>query len=329
MKAYVAGLDLGGSSLKAALFDPADTAVFEFREPTPAGGALAVIDTIARAIATLTRHVPAGAALRAVGIGTPGLIDDTGTIHGPAVNIAGWQGTSLTVAVRERTGIACVAGNDVNLAALAEARSRGCDELLLVALGTGIGGGIVSGGRVVTGNRGMGGEIGHVVVVPGGTACACGQHGCVERYAGSAALIARYRELAHRAAPKIPEASPLSAETAERTATIDVAEIARRARAGAGDGDACTTFADAARMVARAIGYALSIVAPEVIVIGGGVAELYPPVVAAIADALAGESFPYIRACTRVEPATVGNRAGVIGAGIAARELSSRMAAQR
>ena len=318
MRAYVAGLDLGGSSLKAALFDPSGTAVFECREPTPAGGALAVIETIVRAIATLAEHVPAGASLKAVGIGTPGLIDDTGTIHGPAVNITGWQGTSLTAAVRERTGIACIAGNDVNLAALAEARTRGCDELLLVALGTGIGGGIVSGGRVVTGNRGMGGEIGHVVVVPDGEACACGQRGCVERYAGSAALIARYRELTEPAAADAPRA---------RTQNIDVAEIARLARDG--DNDARTAFADAARMVARAIGYVLSIVAPEVVVIGGGIAELYPPVVAAIGDALAGESFPYIRACTRVEPATVGNRAGVIGAGIAARELSSRLAAQR
>ncbi|TVR57719.1 MAG: ROK family protein [Spirochaetaceae bacterium] len=310
VRAYVAGLDLGGSSLKAALFDPSGIAVFECREPTPAsGGAREVIETIVRAIANLSEHVPAGQTLRAVGIGTPGLIDDSGTIHGPAVNIAGWQGTSLTDAVCERTGIVCIAGNDVNLAALAEAQTRGCDELLLVALGTGIGGGVVSGGRVVTGNRGMGGEIGHVVVVPDGDACACGQRGCVERYAGSAALIARYRELTERGAD----------------ADIDVAEIARRALAG--DADACTAFANAARMVARAIGYALSIVAPEVVVIGGGIAELYPPVVAAIDVALGGESFPYIRACTRVESATVGNRAGVIGAGIAARDLSNRIAA--
>lgn len=95
-------------------------------------------------------------------------------------------------------------------------------------------------------------------------------------------------------------------------------------RAGAGDVDAQATFAFGARMIARAIGYSLSILAPEVVVVGGGVTTLYPPIVGQIAYALTSESFPYIASSTKVEETRVGYRAGIIGAALAARGLLSR-----
>lgn len=277
MSGCVAGLDLGGSSLKAGLFDAHGRLLYQETAPTPAGsGPQAIVDTISAAIVSLQRRLAdnsiAAGTIRAVGVGSPGLIDDSGRVHGPAVNLLGWQGTSLSEMVASRCGIACVAGNDVNFAALAEARQRGCDNLVFIALGTGIGGGIVSGGTLISGNLGMAGEIGHVVVEPGGRPCGCGQRGCVEQYAGSRAI---------------------TDETALQSAAL---------------------------MLSRAIGYLLSIVAPELVVIGGGNVERFPDLIDRVSAALQSESFGYIRERTLVQPSQLGYRAGMIGAAIAARE---------
>ncbi len=277
MSGLVAGLDLGGSTLKAGLFDAAGQLLHQETAATPAGsGPQAIVDTISAAIVSLQRRLAdnsiAAGTIRAVGVGSPGLIDDSGRVHGPAVNLLGWQGTSLSEMVTSRCGIACVAGNDVNFAALAEARHRACDNLVFIALGTGIGGGIVSGGTLISGNLGMAGEIGHVVVEPGGRPCGCGQRGCVEQYAGSRAI---------------------ADETALQSAAL---------------------------MLARAIGYLLSIVAPELVVIGGGNVERFPQLIERVSAALQNESFGYIRERTLVQPSQLGYRAGMIGAAIAARE---------
>ena len=277
MSSCVAGLDLGSSTLKAGLFDAGGRLLHQETAPTPSGcGPQAIVDTISTTIANLQRRLAdslvAAGAIQAVGVGSPGLIDNSGRVHGPAVNLLGLQGTSLSEMVTSRCGIACVAGNDVNFAALAEARHRGCDNLVFIALGTGIGGGIVSGGTLISGNLGMAGEIGHVVVEPGGRPCGCGQRGCVEQYAGSHAI-------------------------ADETA-----------------------LQCAARMLARAVGYLLSMVAPELVVIGGGSVERFPQLIELVSAALQSESFGYIRERTLVQMSQLGYRAGMIGAAIAARE---------
>ena len=295
MNDYVAGLDLGGSLLKAGLYDGRNNLVHETQASTPSGaGPAAILKTMLGCLRELQRCVPGHAAIVGIGIGSPGLIDAQGRVHGPAVNISGWQGTSLSQMVTSESGIPSVAGNDVNYAALAEARHRGCDELAFIALGTGIGGGIVSGGRLLTGNRGMAAEIGHVVVVPDGRPCGCGQRGCVEQYAGARVILE-------------------DRQGEERTGSTNAAP------GGAGSSQG-TSLQTAARMLARAIGYLLSIAAPEVVVIGGGVAERHPEMIQLVDSALEKESFPYIRNLTRVEAARLGYRAGMAGAAIAARE---------
>lgn len=299
MRDCVIGLDLGASTLKAGLFEADFEPVSDIVRPTPDQGPDAIVESLAEVVRELAATVHG--AVSQIGIGTPGLIDGNGIIHGPAVNIGQWQGTSLSRLLHERTGIPCVAGNDVNFAALAEARRRNCKDLLFVSLGTGLGGGIVSGGRLITGTRGMAGELGHVVVVHDGPECGCGQRGCLERYVGAPSLMEAYRTESGR---------PLR----------DIAELAQQFRNR--DPVALNLLTTAARLIARAVGYGLSLVAPQVVVIGGGVAEALPELVLMVDSALAGESFPYVRSQTRVEPSLLGRLAGMAGAAIAAREAT-------
>ena len=309
-RSVVVGLDLGGSSIKAGRFSiedgaPQSTVVM----PTPAHeGRESLLSALVAAVGTLC---PDGLSdVAAIGIGTPGLVDDGGLIHGPAVNLSAWQGTSLSASVTDRLGIPCVAGNDGSFAALAEARARNAGNLLFVSWGTGIGGGIVSGGRLVTGHLGMAGEIGHVSVDPSGPRCGCGQRGCLERFTGAPELVERYRALACGAGFAADETN---------SGVVSFREFAARHRCG--DQFAAAVITEAAVTVARVVGAAMSVLAPEVIVIGGGVAEAIPELPGMVARALTRCSFPYLLEQCRVEPSRLGNHAGMTGAAEAAREL--------
>ncbi len=305
----IIGLDLGGSSIKAGLFPvensaPTRTLILA----TPAHeGCESLMDALIAAVGALC---PEGLSdVAAIGIGTPGLVDDNGLVHGPAVNLSAWQGTSLSASVSERLGVPCVAGNDGSFAALAEARDRGVRELLFVSWGTGIGGGIVCDGRLVTGNRGMAGEIGHVCVDPSGPLCGCGQRGCLERFTGAPELVAAYRARGGTAVPEGADGALFPELAARHQSGDPIAEAVMEAAAG---------------MIARVVGATMSILAPEVVVIGGGVPEAIPQLPDLVARALTQCSFPYLLENCRVESARLGNRAGMAGAAEAARNLSER-----
>ncbi|TVR04067.1 MAG: ROK family protein [Spirochaetaceae bacterium] len=302
----VIGLDLGGSSIKAGLFANENSApVRNLVMPTPAHeGRESLLGALIAAVGALC---PDGLSdVGAIGIGTPGLIDDSGVIHGPAVNLSAWQGTSLSGEVTERLGVPCVAGNDGSFAALAEARARDVDNLLFVSWGTGIGGGIVCGGRLVTGHLGMAGEIGHVCVDPAGPVCGCGQRGCLERFAGAPELVGAYHA---------------------RGGAGDVSSFPGLAlRYRVGDPVAKAVMEAAAVMIARVVGAAMSLLAPGTVVIGGGVAEAIPELPGMVARALTRCSFPYLFEQCRVEPSRLGNHAGMTGAAETARDLSGRRA---
>ena len=305
----IIGLDLGGSSIKAGLFpieNSAPTRTLILPTP-PHGGRESLMDALIAAVDSLC---PEGLSdVAAVGIGTPGLVDDQGVIHGPAVNLSAWQGTSLSATVTDRLGIPCVTGNDGSFAALAEARDRDLRDLLFVSWGTGIGGGIVCDGRLVTGNRGMAGEIGHVCVDPTGPLCGCGQRGCLERFTGAPELVKQYRSRGGSAAP-------------ERADVASFPELAARHQSG--DPVAEAVMEAAAGMIARVVGAAMSILAPKVVVIGGGVVDAIPELPDLVKRALTHRSFPYLLEQCRVESARLGNRAGMAGAAEAARSLSER-----
>jgi glucokinase len=250
----VIGVDVGGTTVKAALLDSAGLEYARSERPTPRHlGADAVIATIIGAIVELRARVPEAVRLRAVGLVVPGVVDAQQGIAVYAANI-GWRELPLRQIVAEAVGLPVVLDHDVRAAGLAELEwgaGRGLHEVLFVALGTGVAAAVITRGQAYAGATGRAGELGHLPVFPEGERCACGQRGCTETYASGAALSRRYSA-----------ASGISDVPAE-----DVIS-----RAAASDPVAQRIFSDAITALGRAlVSYAL-LMDPEVILIGGGMA---------------------------------------------------------
>lgn len=193
------GIDLGGTKIQTVVVDADSRVLGQARHPTPTSGG--PVDVAAAMAAALREAAEAAgvesSALNGVGVGSPGAIDaDAGTVSG-ARNLPGWAGTyPLSDVLGEQLGTPVSLGNDVQVATDAEVAlgaGRGYRSLLGVFWGTGVGGGLVLDGKPWLG-RGAAGEVGHMVVKRGGRRCPCGRHGCLEAYAGRAAMEARARE---------------------------------------------------------------------------------------------------------------------------------------
>jgi glucokinase len=198
-----AGVDLGGTKIQAVVVDDRYSVVAEERRPTPTEGGP---PDVAAAIAEAVRGAAAGAGtnaaeLGAIGVGSPGDVDDENGMVTSARNLPAWEGSfGLAAALQEELGPPVSLGNDVNVATMAEATlgaGQGYNSLLGVFWGTGVGGGVVLDGKLWLG-RDAAGEIGHMVVKVGGAKCPCGRHGCMEAYAGRGAMEARARELVRK-----------------------------------------------------------------------------------------------------------------------------------
>ena len=236
----------------------------------------------------------------AAGIAVPGIVDEE---HGTAVYAAnlGWKDVPLRDLLAERLGVPVALGHDVRTGGLAEGRigaGRGAARFLFVPLGTGIAGAIGIDGRVESGAHGFAGEIGHVVVRPGGTLCPCGQRGCLERYASAAAVSEAWA-----AAGGTPDAA--------------AADCARAVAAG--DPGARRVWQEAVDALADGLVTALTLLDPRTLIIGGGLAEagevLFQPLRDAVRRRVTFQKLPSI------VPAALGDTAGCLGAGLLARDL--------
>ena len=197
------GIDLGGTKVEAGVVDTRNKVLGSARKPTPtAGGPDDVATVLVQAVGEAAHAAGLEpAALRGVGVGSPGIVDpQTGSVSS-ARNLPGWNGTfALASQLAEKLGTAVYVGNDVQVATDAEFKlgaGRPYDSLLGVFWGTGVGGGLVLGGKPWLG-RGGAGEIGHTVVKLDGAHCPCGRRGCLEAYAGRAAMEARARRRAEK-----------------------------------------------------------------------------------------------------------------------------------
>jgi glucokinase len=250
----VIGVDVGGTTVKAAVFDSDGLDYCSSERPTPRHlGPDAVIETTIHAIAELQAQVTEAARLRAVGLVVPGVVDAKQGIAVYAANI-GWQQVPLRQIVAEAVGLPVVVDHDVRAAGLAELElgaARGMQEVLFVALGTGIAAAVITRGQLSAGATGRAGELGHIPVFPGGEWCACGQRGCTETYASAAALSRRYS--AASGISDVPAADVIS-------------------RAAAGDPIADAIFEDAITALGRALVSYVLLMDPELILIGGGMA---------------------------------------------------------
>jgi glucokinase len=249
----VSGVDVGGTTIKAAVFDSDGLENCRSERPTPRHlGADAVIETIIHTIREQSGQVPEGR-LRAVGLVVPGIVDAQQGIAVYAANI-GWQQSPLRQIVAEAVGLPVILDHDVRAAGLAELElgaGRGLQEVLFVALGTGIAAAVITRGQVSAGATARAGELGHLPVLPEGEWCACGQRGCTETYASAAALSRRYSA-----------ASGIS----------DVSAKDVISRAAAGDPIADGVFQNAIVALGRALVSYVLLMDPELIVVGGGMA---------------------------------------------------------
>ena len=193
MAEYVFGVDVGGTTIKMGLFNADGTVLEKWEIPTRTeNGGENVLPDIANAVTEkLADKKIAKEEIVGVGIGVPGPVDGKGIVH-RCVNL-GWDVINVNEKLSALTGLKVKAGNDANVAALGEmwqGGGRGFSSLVVVTLGTGVGGGIILDGQILTGSSGAGGEIGHIHVQDDETdSCGCGNHGCLEQYASATGIV--------------------------------------------------------------------------------------------------------------------------------------------
>ena len=309
------GVDIGGTKIAAAVVDEAGEVVARRQVPTDSGEPASIVAAIVKVAREMKASAPASGA---VGVGAAGLVDvKRGVILG-APNIA-YRNVAVRDTIGDRLGLPVIVDNDANVAALAEAlhgAGRGAGDQIMVTVGTGIGGGIIIGGRIYRGHYGVGAELGHIVIDPDGPVCGCGNRGCWEAVASGKALgrLARQRVEGGAGASLLASVGgDLDAITGEQVGELAVA----------GDPFARDCVAEIGRLLGIGLASIVNIFDPEVIVIGGGAAAgtgelLLGPAREAMTAHVLGPSW---RTPVRVVPAELGNDAGVVGAAALAREL--------
>lgn len=315
------GIDIGGTSVRAAVVDENCVIVASLRAFTPRTVA-DTDDVLSGLISELAAQYPVSAA----GLAVAGFVSTDRTRVMFAPHLA-WRGDPVPARLTERLGLPVVMDHDVNSAAWAEytaGAAQGSPVALLVALGTGIGAGLMIDGAIYRGAHGVAPELGHVVVVPGGRPCPCGKRGCWERYCSGTALAQTAVDLlaGDESDPLLPSlptsdraASPLAAlAPGAITGTMVAAAAAEK------DPVALGAMADLSRWLGVGLAMATDILDPEVIVIGGGVAAAatwYLP--GAQRDLSAAMTGAGHRPEPRLVVAQFGDRAGIIGAALLAR----------
>ena len=303
---YVFGVDIGGTTVKMGLFSKEGQVIEKWEIPTVTtnGGEQILPDVAASILAVMEKRNITKEQVIGVGVGAPGPIDAEGTIY-TAVNL-GWGEFNIPSVLSKALGGICVkAGNDANVAALGEmwqGGGKGHTNVVMVTLGTGVGGGIIIDGKIVTGATGAGGEIGHIHMNDDETeVCGCKGKGCLEQYASATGIV----RLANRRLAKDDKASVLRSCELSAKAVFDAVK----------DGDelaieVANQFGD---YLGKGMAAIAAVVNPEIFVVGGGVSK-------------AGEVlFDYIRPVyervvfygsknAEFALATLGNDAGIYGA---------------
>jgi glucokinase len=303
------GIDIGGTKIAALRISPGGEIRASTVVPSPATDQQAALPAIEAAAASVLDD-----GVVAIGVGMAGLVDVRSGVLLSTPNLV-WRNVPLAARLGERFGLPVVVENDATAAAWAESRlgaSRGHDDSLFVGVGTGIGGGIVAGGRLLRGAHGLAGEIGHFIVEPGGPLCGCGNRGCWEQVASGLA-IARAGRRAVTDQPGSAIARLAGGDPRRATGEL-VTEAARE-----GDEVAVAILAEVARRLGEGVAGLVNILDPDIVVIGGGVGEtgdlLFGPLREAYRATVEGAD---VRPEVPIAPARLGNDAGAIGAALLA-----------
>ena len=312
MKKYRIGVDVGGTNVKIALVDKEGGIVYSNTTPTRAEmGYEYTISNIKQAINDLMKETKTDKnSIEGIGFGFPGQIDCNEGVVRVLPNIPGWINVPVAKIMEKEFGIPTKVDNDVRCAALGElafGAGKGCQNLICITVGTGIGSGLIVNGKLVRGADNAAGEIGHIKLqMHNGPICGCGDSGCLEAFASGPSIIAmaqeyilggkstKYRELAN------PEITPYV-----------VAEAAKQ-----GDKVALKIFERMGEYIGIGLSSVVNLLNPEKIVVGGGVADAGDILFTPIINTLKKRAMPIQAKSVSVVPAQLGNAAGVIGASL-------------
>lgn len=299
------GIDLGGTSIKYALINKEGKFLFQGKLPSKADvSAEAVIGQLIKA-ADLAKTFAEneGLIVKGIGIGTPGIVDDTNRIVlGGADNIAGWENLPLARMIEQSTGLPTILGNDANVMGLAEftyGAAKGSTHVVFITVGTGIGGAVIIDGKLFNGFANRGTELGHVALIANGEPCSCGSVGCLETYASTSALVRKFADQCKASGQTFDE---------EINGKLVVAQYHK------GNPIAIACLDDHCFYLGRGISGFINIFSPQKIIIGGGLSEAGEFYM----DKIRKEAFTHAMHDTAVNTeimaAQLGNNAGCLGA---------------
>jgi glucokinase len=304
---YTVGVDVGGTKIAAGLVDEHGKVIVRQRTESPATDPKQIVKTIGELVHTLSGDET----VEAVGVSAAGFVDKARAMVVFAPNLA-WRDEPLKHLLEEELGLPVVVENDANAAAWGEftfGAGEDVEDLLMLTIGTGVGGGMVIDGELVRGGFGMGGEVGHITMVPGGVPCGCGNLGCLESYGSGRALVRVSRELA--------EFDPESGKDLLARAGGDPARITGplvTAAAQEGDPFAVARLAELGDWLGQGVATLTAVLDPNVVVIGGGVSDAGELLLAPIRDSFERHvTARGHRPMLEIRQAELGNAGGLIG----------------
>lgn len=305
MKQYGFGVDVGGTTCKIGVFDMKGILLekWEIKTNTENNGASILDDVAASVLGKMEERKIAKEDVQGIGMGVPGPIGSNGVVL-RCVNL-GWENINAAKELSEKTGLEVRVGNDVNVAALGEmwqGGGKGHKDVVMVAPGTGLGGGIIVNGKVITGAHGAAGEVGHITMKEDEQdTCGCGRHGCLEQYTSATGIV----RMAKKKLAEETRSTTLS--SVENLTAKDVFDAAKA------EDVVATELVDAfCAMLGKALSYIAGIVDPEIFVIGGGVSRAGDILIEGVRKHYRNMVF---QACadTEIALATLGNDAGMYG----------------
>ena len=311
MDKYAIGLDVGGTNMRGALLDGNEQEVDEIKIPSEAGLG---IEQLVENMVKLTKEIAGDKSIYGLGVGIPGIIDSASGIITAAPNIKGVHNYPIRDALSEKLGgdIKLVIENDANMVGLGEWRfgaGKEVDSMVMLTVGTGLGGALILGGELWSGVRGMGGEIGHITINPEGPLCKCGNYGCLEVYASANAI----RRMLSEALTDGSIATSLRDNT-KNARPGDIPRLVMEA-ARSGDETALGIWQEVGKALGIAIASLQNLLDVDMVVLGGGVANAWDLFI----DTARGEanrrgfSAPMER--LSIEKSVLGDDAGILGAG--------------
>lgn len=311
-KQFRIGVDIGGTNIKIALVDDKGKIVYSNTTPTRAEmGYEYTINNIKQAIKDLMHETKADkTTIEAIGFGFPGQIDYKEGIVRILPNIPGWVDVPVKKIIEDEFHIPTFLDNDVRCAALGELNygaGKGCQNLVCITVGTGIGSGIILNGKIVRGASNAAGEIGHIkMTMEDGPLCGCGDYGCFEAYASGPSIVAMAKEYL-----KGGKSAKFRELATEELSPYIVAQAALQ-----GDVVAKQIYKKIGEIIGLGLTSVINLLNPEKIIIGGGVADAGDILLDPIKEVIANRAMPIQREAVQIVHAQLANTAGVIGASL-------------